>query len=79
MHEQLFAAVQTTVSSEPEAEALARRIIEERLAACVQVTQVRSYYRWDGVQSSPEQLLTCKTASRGVGAEVADRPGAPLR
>ena len=43
--------------------ALARRLVEERLAACVNVVPgVRSIYRWEGeVQEDSEVLLVIKT------------------
>ena len=56
----------STASSADEAEAIARRLVEERLAACVNVvTGVRSFYRWKGkIEDSPEWLLVIKS-SRG--------------
>jgi periplasmic divalent cation tolerance protein len=47
-----------------EAEGLARRLLGERLAACVNlVGPVRSLYWWDGkVDSGEETLLVVKTA-----------------
>ena len=49
-----------------EANKIAHRIIEERLAACVNITPVRSVYRWDGgVADEEEQLLICKTTVEG--------------
>ena len=58
--------VLSTASSAAEAEAIARRLVEERLAACVNVvTGVRSFYRWKGkIEKSPEWLLVIKS-SRG--------------
>lgn len=66
-----YAAVQTTVSSAEEAQALASLILERRLAACVQVAEVRSFFRWDegsgtAVQNETELLLTCKTTAAAV-------------
>ena len=44
------------------AEELARRLVEERLVACVNVAPVRSVYRWEGeIQSDDEAVLTLKT------------------
>ena len=56
----------STAASADEAEAIARRLVEERLAACVNVvTGVRSFYRWkDRIENSPEWLLVIKS-SRG--------------
>lgn len=46
------------------ADRLARTLVEERLAACVQrLPGVRSVYRWQGqVESADEHLLLIKTA-----------------
>jgi len=45
------------------AASLARALVEERLAACVNVVpDVRSFYRWEGVvQDDAEVLLVVKT------------------
>lgn len=55
--------VSTTCGSEEEAQRLARLLVEERLAACVQIVpQVRSVYRWRGqVEESGEWLLLVKS------------------
>src|ERR1041384_3471762 len=55
--------VLSTVSSQVLAEELATKIIESRLAACVQILpQMTSVYRWEGkVQREPEHLLLIKT------------------
>jgi periplasmic divalent cation tolerance protein len=54
----------STAASAAEAEAIARRLVEERLAACVNVvTGVRSFYRWKGkIENSPEWLLVIKSS-----------------
>ena len=53
----------TTAPNVSEAEALAQKIVEAKLGACVQVLpRMRSFYRWNGkVQSDPEHLLLIKT------------------
>jgi periplasmic divalent cation tolerance protein len=63
--------VLSTASNAAEAEAIARRLVEERLAACVNVvTGVRSFYRWKGkIEKSPEWLLVIKS-SRGRFEEL---------
>jgi periplasmic divalent cation tolerance protein len=61
----------STCGSADEAERLARRLIDERLAACVNViSPVRSFYRWKGaVEDSVEWLLIVKS-SRGLFASL---------
>ena len=51
---------------EPTAAALARSLVDENLAACInRVTGVRSTYRWEGqVQDDEEILLIIKTSAR---------------
>jgi len=55
--------VLTTTSNEAESEALARNIVEQKLAACVQILpKMTSVYFWEGkVQTEPEHLLLIKT------------------
>jgi periplasmic divalent cation tolerance protein len=54
----------STCGSEEEAGQLARKLVEARLAACVNViTQIRSFYRWKGkIEDSAEFLLVIKTS-----------------
>lgn len=57
-----YCVVQTTLASEAEAAALARAIVQARLAACVQLQPVRSFYVWKGqAHDEPEWLLGIKT------------------
>ncbi|MCD0460972.1 divalent-cation tolerance protein CutA [Roseiconus lacunae] len=53
----------TTVSDEKQAEALARTLLQERVAACVQVdSPIRSFYCWDGKDCVDRELrLVIKT------------------
>jgi periplasmic divalent cation tolerance protein len=55
--------VLVTAPDVPVAEGLARSLVEERLAACVNlVPGIRSFYRWEGaVQDDSEILLIVKT------------------
>lgn len=55
--------VLTTAPTNEEAEALAQKIVEARLAACVQVLpQMMSFYFWENaVQKDAEHLLFIKT------------------
>ena len=51
-----------TTGSEAEAELLAEALVGERLAACVQLSPIRSRYIWKGaVQRDDEILLLIKT------------------
>ena len=52
------------------ASSIARTLVEERLAACVNlVPQVRSFYVWQGkVEDSEEQLAIIKTTTDGFAA-----------
>lgn len=53
----------TTISTVEEAETLARQIVSEKLAACVQILpRMTSVYFWEGmIQSAAEHLLLIKT------------------
>ena len=55
--------------SENEADQIARTVVEERLAACVNSLPVRSVYRWNGaVQVEREVTLLMKVSSERVDA-----------
>ena len=54
----------SSCGSAEEAERIARRLVEDHLAACVNViASARSFYRWKGViESAEECLLVIKTS-----------------
>ena len=56
-------AVLVTTGSEEQAVSIARTLVGERLAACVNIVgPIRSIYRWrDGVEDDREYLLIAKT------------------
>jgi periplasmic divalent cation tolerance protein len=55
-----------------ESERLARALVERRLAACVNITPVRSYYRWKGEFCCDEEhLLIVKTPKKGADKVIA--------
>lgn len=55
-------AVVTTVGSRAEAQAMARMLVQRRLAACAQISDIHSVYRWQGeVQSADECRVVLKT------------------
>ena len=60
---QEFILVYVTTGSPAEGDRLARALVEERLAACVnRIAPVQSVYRWQGkVEQSEEEFLIVKT------------------
>lgn len=66
-------AITTTCASRDAAEALGRRLVEARLAACVQVEgPIESIYRWQGaVETATEWRCLCKTTGAREAACVA--------
>ena len=65
--------VLTTLGADADAAALARTLVDERLAACVNVLPVMtSIYRWKGrVEQDREQQLLIKTTAGTVAALAA--------
>ena len=57
--------VLSTVGSEDEARKIAHHLVEQQLAACVNIVpKIESVYRWQGkVESNREYLLLIKTSS----------------
>jgi periplasmic divalent cation tolerance protein len=54
------------------AAAIARTLVEERLAACVNRVPCESTYRWEGtVQDDREEILLAKTTADGYADLVA--------
>lgn len=65
----------TTTANEHDAERIARAILDERLAACVNLVPCRSLYRWKGaIHDEGEVLVHFKTTR-----EAAERLEARLR
>jgi len=61
--------VVTTVGSAEQARALARAMVEQRLAACAQISAIESLYRWQGaVEHAPEWRVLFKTRADGYAA-----------
>lgn len=57
-------AVLTTTDSKESGKAIARALVERKLAACVQLSAIESTYAWEGkVEESPEFRLLVKTTS----------------
>jgi periplasmic divalent cation tolerance protein len=52
-----------TCGSEAEAESISTGLVERRLAACVNISPIRSIYRWQGkIESAVEWQLQIKTS-----------------
>ncbi len=70
-----YLAVVTTIGSQAEAQALARALVERRLAACAQIEPIESFYWWNGaVQHEPEfRVLFKTTEARHAEVEAAIR------
>ncbi len=57
-----YIQVVTTVADTTQAEQLAASLLEQRLAACVQIAPCASWYRWQGaIEQSNEQVCTIKS------------------
>lgn len=64
-----YCVVLTTTANEEQAEALAKKIVSEKLGACVQVQQIKSYYMWKGEAcAEPECLLFIKARNEQYSA-----------
>lgn len=64
-----YCVILTTCPSREEAERLARQLVEAKMAACVQMTGVTSFYEWDGaINRDDEQLLLIKAPSASYGS-----------
>jgi periplasmic divalent cation tolerance protein len=66
-----YIQVSTTTDSKEGAERIARRVVEERLAACVQITgPVKSIYWWKGVMEEAEEWLLVMKTVKGIYLKV---------
>jgi periplasmic divalent cation tolerance protein len=59
-----YSVILTTAGSQDEADRLAEMLVSRQLAACVQIANIASCYRWKGaVTKEAEFLLLIKTAA----------------
>lgn len=59
-----FCLITTTYPDEQSAKAIIPLLLEQKLAACIQVQTVQSFYRWEGkLCESNEQLVLIKMRS----------------
>lgn len=69
MSSDLIVTVSIACGSVTEAQTLARLLVEQRLAACVQMTPIRSVFRWEGqIEETDEIMLTAKTLQDRLAA-----------
>ena len=68
-------AVYTTVASREAARAMAREMVQRKLAACAQIGEIESFYAWRGeVANDPEyRILFKSTEARYPALEAAIR------
>jgi periplasmic divalent cation tolerance protein len=64
-----FSVVITTTATKAAADTLARLLLSQQLAACVQVTQIASYYTWnERVNVDDEWILLIKSRTANFSA-----------
>jgi periplasmic divalent cation tolerance protein len=64
-----YCMVITTAPDRQEAENLAEGILGNRLAACIQMTDIRSFFLWDNaLQKEDEVVLSIKTTEKRYAA-----------
>jgi periplasmic divalent cation tolerance protein len=62
-------AVVTTVAGKKEARAMARALVEARLAACAQISRIESVYAWKGaIERGKEYRVLFKTTKESYPA-----------
>lgn len=67
-----FVEVRTSLSGKDAAQAMARALVDSRLAACVHLSPTRSTYRWAGaVETADEYELTARTTRAAADALAA--------
>lgn len=63
-----------TAETEEEAVTMAKALVEERLAACVNIVkQIRSVYRWQGRIADEQEVLMIAKTRKGLFADLVRR------
>jgi periplasmic divalent cation tolerance protein len=60
----LYSIVLTTASNPAEAAKIAQVLLNSKLAACIQINQIKSYYIWQGrinIDDEQQLLIKCQT------------------
>ncbi len=65
----MYALVYITTSSKEESKEIGKRLVEEKLAACINiVASIESIYLWKGkIEEDEESLLIVKTKDSNIG------------
>lgn len=68
-----YCSIYITTKDEDEAKKIGKTLVEERLAACVNIHPIKSIYRWGGkIQEEAEIAMLVKTKA-GLVDEVIER------
>jgi len=71
----MFSDIYVTTATLKEAKGIARAIVAEKLGACVNISPIKSFYRWEGnIEEDEEYALSIKTKS-----SLADKVTARVR
>ena len=54
-----YGVLLTTLPNTDAAKRIARLLVEERLAACVQLSSIASFYRWEGKIANEPEGICC--------------------
>lgn len=65
-----YCVVLTTTANAEQAEELSKKLVAQRLAACVQVQQINSYYMWKGEACAEKECLLFIKARRAQYQEL---------
>jgi periplasmic divalent cation tolerance protein len=70
-NEPRYGVVMTTTATKDEAQKIAKALLAEKLAACVQLMPIESYYTWKGaLANDAEILLLIKTKTALFDAAI---------
>ena len=57
-----YSIILTTINSENDAEVLSEKLLKAKLAACIQIQKVKSFYKWnEKIERGDEYLISIKT------------------
>ena len=68
-----FCSIYITAGSEEEAAGIGKTLIEERLAACINILPVRSIYRWEGSLEDEAEVAAFIKTRDSLAEKVIDR------